>query len=60
MNRSELLHALTLWFVVMIFLQTSSGNGGPLLTAVGVFSLVLMWAIPLYLLGYLWTRFLAP
>jgi len=54
------LHALTLWFVVMIFLQTASGTGGPLLTAVGVFSLVLLWAIPLFLLWQLWTTVLTP
>ena len=51
MNKSEFVQALTLWFVVMIFMQTTSGSNGPVKMTIGIFSLILMWAIPLYLLG---------
>ena len=50
MNLSEFFQALTLWFVVMIFLQTESGIAGPASVILGVISLVLLWAIPAYLL----------
>ena len=50
MNKSAFFQALTLWFVVMIFVQTSSGRNGPLSLVVGLISLGLLWAIPLYLL----------
>jgi len=49
MNKSELVRLVTLWFVVLIFLQTSSGSDGTLMMGIGIFALVLLWAIPLYL-----------
>lgn len=49
-NKSELFQALTLWFVVLIFLQTTSGGKGSINTAIGIFGILLMWAIPLYLI----------
>ena len=49
-NASELLQALTLWFVVMVFLQTASGDAGPAGAAIAVVSVVLVRVIPLYLL----------
>jgi hypothetical protein len=50
MNKSEFFQALTLWFVVLIFLQTASGGTGGIKMVIGIFSIFLMWAIPLYLL----------
>jgi hypothetical protein len=55
MERSEFFQALTLWFVVVIFLQTPSGNGEPVQVAIGIFAIVLLWGIPLYLLAALWS-----
>ncbi len=50
MNKSEIVQLATLWFVVLIFLQTSSGNDGPVMMGIGIFALALLWVIPLYLL----------
>jgi len=50
MNKSEIVQLATLWFVVLIFLQTSSANDGPVMMGIGIFSLALLWVIPLYLL----------
>ena len=51
MNRSEFFQAMTLWFVAIIFLQTGSGNGGPLLIAVSLVAVGLMYLVPLYLVS---------
>jgi hypothetical protein len=50
MNKPGFVRVATLWFVVLIFLQTSSGNDGPVMTAIGIIALGLLWGIPLYLL----------
>jgi hypothetical protein len=50
MNEAEFVRILTLWFVVLIFLRMPSGSNGPVSMAVGVVSLVLLWALPLYVL----------
>lgn len=55
MEQSEVYQVLTLWFVVMIFLQTASGSNEPIQTGIGIFALVLLWGIPLYLLAELWS-----
>ena len=41
---------LTLWLVALIFLQVVAGNSTPLLTAASLFAILLVFAIPLYLL----------
>lgn len=41
-----IIQLLTLWFVVLIFLQTGSGGGGPLVTAIGIVAVLLLYAIP--------------
>lgn len=51
MDRSEGWQVLTLWFVVMIFVQTGSGADNPIYTAIGLAALVLVYALPLYLLA---------
>jgi hypothetical protein len=58
MKKSEFFQALTLWFVVMIFVQTSTGSNGPVKMVIGIFSLILMWTIPLYLLSGILTELL--
>lgn len=49
MERTEAVQVLTLWFVVLIFLQTASSADNPLLTAVGIVAIVLSYVLPLYL-----------
>lgn len=44
------IQVLTLWFVALIFLQIVSGDTTPLLTATSLFAILLVFAIPLYLL----------
>lgn len=52
MERAEFVQGLTLWFVVLIFLQTGSGDAShPLLTVVGIVAVVLSYAIPLALVA---------
>ena len=52
--RSDVVQLLTLWFAVLIFLQTGSSGSGGLRTAIGIFAVALVWLIPLYLLSQ-WT-----
>ncbi|QLH79208.1 hypothetical protein HZS55_18775 [Halosimplex rubrum] len=48
MDRSELVQMLTLWFVVMTFLQTASGTAdNPVLDAIGIVAILLMYLLPL-------------
>jgi hypothetical protein len=56
--RSDVVQLLTLWFAVLIFLQTGSGGSGGLRTAIGMFAVALVWLIPLYLLSQLTGRLL--
>jgi hypothetical protein len=48
MATNDARQALTLRFVVLLFLRTGSGGGGPLVTAGSVFAIVLSLALPLY------------
>ena len=51
MDKAEFLHMLTLWFAVLVFLQTGSGtSGGPVLTIIAIIALILTYLLPLYLL----------
>lgn len=56
MDRSEIVQFVTLWFVAVVFLQTSSGPSGPLMTLIGFLALILLWGIPLYLFKELWSE----
>ncbi|AHZ21588.1 hypothetical protein E6P09_09730 [Haloferax mediterranei ATCC 33500] len=49
MDKTEIFQALTLWFVVLIFLQTTPSQSGVVHTVIGVVALALMWVIPIYL-----------
>ncbi|AQL43666.1 hypothetical protein BV210_13570 [Halorientalis sp. IM1011] len=50
MEWNELVQLLTLWFVVLIFMQTSSGTGdSQLLAAIGIFAGMLMFLLPLWI-----------
>ncbi|QLH81308.1 hypothetical protein [Halosimplex pelagicum] len=51
MNKTDFFQALTLWFVVLIFLQTASADfGGPLEPVIAIVAIGLTYLIPLYLL----------
>jgi hypothetical protein len=50
MERTELLQALTLWFVVLIFIQTASGTtDSQVVDAIGIVAIVLMYFLPLWI-----------
>ncbi|EJN60652.1 hypothetical protein [Halogranum rubrum] len=48
LSRSDVVQLLTLWFVVLTFVQTDSSASGLVTTVIGVFAFALLWAIPLY------------
>ncbi|RDZ43905.1 hypothetical protein C5B91_00635 [Haloferax sp. Atlit-10N] len=48
-NEPRYVQALTLWFVVLIFMQTAPGIDGVLGTALGVFCIALVWVLPVYI-----------
>lgn len=49
MERSELIQALTLWFVVLIFLLTPPGTSdSQVLYAIGIFATLLMYLLPVW------------
>ncbi|MDL0132596.1 hypothetical protein [Halobacterium salinarum] len=50
MNKPEIVRLLVLWFVVVVFLQTSPGSDGPITMGIGLFALASFWIIPLYVL----------
>lgn len=51
MDTTDFVQALTLWFVVLIFLQTASADfGGPLEPVIAIVAIGLTYLIPLYLL----------
>jgi len=51
MNDSEVIQLTTLWFVVMIFVQTGGNADSAFLTAVGIFALLLVYVLPVVILG---------
>ena len=47
MDRSELVQTLTLWFVVLIFIQTAPGTSdSQVVDAIGIFAILLMYLLP--------------
>ena len=51
MDRHELIHILTLWFVVLIFIQTASGTSdSQVLDAIGIVAILLMYLLPVWLI----------
>lgn len=57
-DRYEVLQLTTLWFVVLTFLQTGSGNLGGLGTAVGILAILLSYLLPATILVLLGSRLL--
>jgi len=51
MDKTDFFQALTLWFVIVIFLQTAPDNlGGPVGPVIAIVVIALTYLIPLYLL----------
>ena len=54
MNKTDFFQILTLWFVVVIFLQTDSGDiGGIIGSVIAIIAVGLLYLLPLYLLAEL-------
>ena len=49
MDDTRIIQLATLWFVVLIYIQTCSGGGGAVSMAIGVIAIVLMYILPLTL-----------
>ncbi|ELY91184.1 hypothetical protein [Natrinema altunense] len=50
MDLMDLFQTLTLWFVLMIFLRTGSGNAGLIVTASAYLAIILVLVLPVFLL----------
>lgn len=51
MDRNELVQTLTLWFVVLIFVQTASGTAdNQVVEAIGILAVSLLILLPLWIL----------
>ena len=51
MDRTELVQILTLWFVVLIFIQTVSGTSdSQVLDAIGIVAILLMYFLPVWII----------
>ena len=51
MDRHELVNTLTLWFVVLIFIQTASGTSdSQVLDAIGIVAILLMYLLPVWII----------
>ena len=58
MDNSTIIQLTTLWFVILIFIQTGSGGSGALINAIGILSILLAYIIPVTILGLLAIRLL--
>ncbi len=59
MDRPELVHVLTLWFVVLIFIQTASGTSdSQVLDAIGIVAILLMYFLPVWIIIELTSDFI--
>lgn len=58
MDDTAIIQLTTLWFVILIFIQTGSGGSGPLITGIGVFAILLAYIIPIMIVALLIVRFL--
>lgn len=55
MKQTHIIQLVTLWFVVLIFLQTGAGQAeSPLNMAIEIVAILLVLIIPLALVIYLW------
>ncbi len=51
MERTELVQTITLWFVVLIFIQTASGSSdSQVLDAIGIVAILLMYLLPVWII----------
>ena len=51
MDRTELVQILTLWFVILIFIQTASGTSdSQVLDAIGIVAILLMYLLPVWII----------
>ena len=46
MEEISITQLATLWFVILIFIQTGSGGGGGVQMAIGIVALLLMYILP--------------
>ena len=58
MDNSTIIQLTTLWFVILIVIQTGSGGSGALINAIGILSILLAYIIPVTILGLLAIRLL--
>lgn len=49
MDDTRIIQIVTLWFVVLIYIQTGSGGGGAVNMAIGFIAILLMYILPLTL-----------
>jgi|GEM_PF-3414316 len=49
MDDTRIIQLVTLWFVVLIYLQTGSGGGGAVNMAIGFIAILLAYILPLTL-----------
>jgi len=58
MSETNATQLTTLWFVVLVFIQTNPGNAeGGLITAIEILSILLMYALPVMILVHLVATF---
>lgn len=53
MDDTRIIQLVTLWFVVLIFIQTGSGGGGAINMAIGYIAILLMYMLPLTLVIFI-------
>ncbi|QGN07767.1 hypothetical protein Hrd1104_10970 [Halorhabdus sp. CBA1104] len=59
MSEPNFVQLTTLWFVILVFIQTNPGNAdGALITAVGILAILLMYFLPVLILSALLARFI--
>lgn len=58
MDDPTIIQLTTLWFVILVFIQTGSGGSGPILTAIGVLAIFLAYILPVTILVFLGVRLL--
>ncbi len=52
MNTDSIIQLVTLWFVVIIFIQTSTEGGGVFNVVIETIAILLVWIIPLIIVIY--------
>ncbi len=52
MDDTKVIQLITLWFVILIYIQTGSESSGPVVTAIDILAILLVYIIPLTVIGY--------